>query len=142
MQQGHSHARPARHPCSRNVWRPQPIPGVATSNTAFVGDLGRGPVAVPTRLTPWGEFERIFGGLQAGCETSFALRDYFLSGIRIAFVVREEALPDLSVADADPRHVTRVLAAESQLVTVTAEASADLSGPGAARLSASPRKTP
>ena len=142
MQQGQAMLAPPGIHVHETLGGPQPIPGVATSNTAFVAVLGRGPVAVPTRLTPWGEFERIFGGLQAGCETSFALRDYFLSGIRIAFVVREEALPDLSVAAADPRHVTRVLAAESQLVTVTAEASADLSGPGAARLSASPRKTP
>ncbi len=166
---------------------PTPIPGIATSNTAFVGVLGRGPVAVPTRITSWGEFERMFGGLQAGYETSYALRDYFLNGGRVAFVVRvangattasinlpangggitlaasspgawgnglrvgtlrdtdaggtgfdllireyrgedmirEEAFSGLSTSAADPRHVTRVLAAESQLVTVTADAGGD-----------------
>ncbi|WP_374632624.1 phage tail sheath family protein [Paracoccus sp. (in: a-proteobacteria)] len=65
-----------------------PIAGVATSNTAFIGVLGRGPVGRATRVTSWGEFERVFGGLHAGCETSYALRNYYLNGGNIAFVVR------------------------------------------------------
>ena len=165
-----------------------PISGVATSNTAFIGVLGRGPVAIATRITSWGEFERIFGGLHPGCETSFALRNYYLNGGRIAFVVRvangavaasiamppntggitltasspgawgnslrigiaratgagvtsfdllireyrgndvirEESFSGLSITAADPRYATRVLAAESQLVTVTAHTGGNL----------------
>lgn len=65
-----------------------PIAGVANSNTAFVGVLPRGPVGRAVRITSWGEFERSFGGLHAECETSYAIRSYFLNGGSIAFVVR------------------------------------------------------
>ncbi len=64
------------------------IAGVATSNTAFVGTFGRGPVNRATRVTSFGEFERIFGGLHAGSETSYAVRAYFLNGGSVAFIVR------------------------------------------------------
>lgn len=165
-----------------------PIAGVATSNTAFIGVFGRGPVGRATRVTSWGEFERVFGGLHAGCETSYAIRNYFLNGGSVAFVVRvnnsattaalavppagggvalaassaglwgnslrigvaratgnaatsfdllireyrgndvlrEESFVGLSPVATHPRHVTRVLAAESQLVTVTAHTSGNM----------------
>ncbi len=64
------------------------IAGVATSNTAFVGTFGRGPVNRATRVTSFGEFERIFGGLHTGSETSYAVRSYFLNGGSVAFIVR------------------------------------------------------
>ncbi len=67
-----------------------PIAGVATSNTAFVGVLARGPVGRAVRVTSWGEFERVFGGLHASCETSYAVRNYFLNGGGVAFIVRAE----------------------------------------------------
>lgn len=67
------------------------IAGVATSNTAFVGTFGRGPVNEATRVTSYGEFERIFGGLHAASETSYAVRAYFLNGGSVAFIVRVTA---------------------------------------------------
>jgi phage tail sheath protein FI len=67
------------------------ISGVATSNTAFVGVFGRGPVNVATRITSFGEFERIFGGLSAFSETSYAVRNYYLNGGSVAFIVRVTA---------------------------------------------------
>lgn len=66
----------------------RPIAGVATSNTAFVGTFARGPVNRATRITSFGEFERIFGGLHALSETSYAIRAYFINGGSVAFVVR------------------------------------------------------
>ncbi len=52
MQQGQAMLAPPGIHVHETLGGPQPIPGVATSNTAFVAVLGRGPVAVPTRLTP------------------------------------------------------------------------------------------
>ncbi|WP_341368412.1 phage tail sheath C-terminal domain-containing protein [Yoonia sp. BS5-3] len=69
----------------------RPIAGVATSNTAFVGTFARGPVNRATRITSFGEFERIFGGLHPLSETSYAIRAYFLNGGSVAFVVRVTA---------------------------------------------------
>ncbi len=78
------------------------IAGVATSNTAFVGTFGRGPVNRATRVTSFGEFERIFGGLHAGSETSYAVRAYFLNGGSVAFIVRATAgSPATSTASVD-----------------------------------------
>lgn len=168
-----------------------PIAGVATSNTAFIGAFGRGPVGHATRITSWGEFERIFGGLHPGCETSYAIRNYFLNGGSIAFVVRvntnatpatlvvgpnnggitlaaaspggwgnnlrigiarasgngvtafdllireyrgnevtrEESFAGLSSVATHARHVTGVLAAESQLLRVTAHTGGNMPSP-------------
>ncbi|MGV8986163.1 MAG: phage tail sheath family protein [Cypionkella sp.] len=67
------------------------ISGVATSNTAFVGVFGRGPVNAATRVTSFGEFERTFGGLSAISESSYGVRNYFLNGGSVAFIVRVTA---------------------------------------------------
>ncbi len=67
------------------------IAGVATSNTAFVGTTGRGPLNRAIPVTSFGEFERIFGGLHAASETSYAVRSYFLNGGSVAFIVRVAA---------------------------------------------------
>ncbi len=64
------------------------ISGVATSNTAFVGVFERGPVGDATRITSFGEFERVFGGVFAASESSYAVRQYFLNGGSVAFIVR------------------------------------------------------
>lgn len=40
----------------------QPIQGVATSITAFVGMTERGPIGTPTVITSVSEYERVFGG--------------------------------------------------------------------------------
>ncbi|RCW83388.1 phage tail sheath family protein [Paracoccus lutimaris] len=65
-----------------------PIPGVSTSNTAFIGVLPRGPVGRAIRIASWADHERNFGGLHPDCETSYALHTYFLNGGGIAYVVR------------------------------------------------------
>lgn len=69
----------------------RPISGVATSNTAVVGVFQRGPVNEARRVTSFGEFERIFGGLMAESEASYAVRSYFQNGGSVAFIVRVTA---------------------------------------------------
>ena len=69
----------------------RPISGVATSNCGFVGLFRRGPVNRAVRVTSFGEFERVFGGLMAESEASYAVRAFFLNGGSIAFIVRVTA---------------------------------------------------
>ncbi len=64
------------------------IVGVATSITAFVGRAQRGPIGAPTTINSFGDYERIFGGLDASCRTSYAVRDFFLNGGTQAIIVR------------------------------------------------------
>jgi len=66
----------------------RPIAGVSTSNTAFVGMFPRGPVDRAVRVTSYGAFERQFGGLAAGYPSSYAVRNYFLNGGSVAFILR------------------------------------------------------
>jgi hypothetical protein len=40
------------------------------------------------QVTSFAEFERAFGGLEAGSEASYAILQYFLNGGQIAWVVR------------------------------------------------------
>jgi len=69
----------------------RPIAGVSTSNTAFIGVFERGPVNEAVRVTSYGEFERIFGGLFAPGEASYAVQHYFQNGGSVAFIVRVTA---------------------------------------------------
>src|SRR5579864_2664001 len=64
------------------------ITGVSTSNTAFVDFFVRGPVDQAAEITSYGDFERIFGGLDARSEASYSIQQYYLNGGQIAFVVR------------------------------------------------------
>jgi hypothetical protein len=64
------------------------IAGVSTSNTAFVDFFARGPMEDPQRITSFSDFERVFGGLDADSEASYAIKQYYLNGGSVAFVVR------------------------------------------------------
>jgi phage tail sheath protein FI len=64
------------------------IAGVSTSDTAFVDFFARGPVNDPQRITSFGDFERVFGGLDERSEASFALQQYYRNGGSVAWVVR------------------------------------------------------
>ncbi|SIT02005.1 hypothetical protein SAMN05421759_11072 [Roseivivax lentus] len=86
------------------------ISGVATSNTAFVGVFARGPLNEATRVTSFGEFERIFGGVFAGSEASYAVRHYFLNGGNVAFIVRVAA-GGIAAADVDTNGVAMTVTA-------------------------------
>ncbi len=67
------------------------IVGVSTSNTAFVDFFARGPMNAPQRITSFGDFERTFGGLDTRSEASYAIKQYYLNGGSVAFVVRTAA---------------------------------------------------
>ena len=64
------------------------ITGVSTSVTAFVGAAKRGPLGIATRTQSFADYERLFGGLEAGSEMSYAVRQFFLNGGTEAWIVR------------------------------------------------------
>jgi uncharacterized protein len=64
------------------------ITGVATSVTAFIGRAKRGPVNEAITINNFGDYERIFGGLDLDSSMSYAVRDFYLNGGRQAIVVR------------------------------------------------------
>jgi phage tail sheath protein FI len=79
----------------------RPIVGVSTSNTAFIGVFERGPVNRAIRVTSYGAFERIFGGLFAPGEASYAVKHYFMNGGTVAFIVRVTAGTGAAAAACD-----------------------------------------
>ena len=64
------------------------ITGVSTSVTALVGSAGRGPINEAVRMLSFSDFERMFGGLSADSDMSYAVRQFFLNGGSEAWVVR------------------------------------------------------
>ncbi len=64
------------------------ISGVATSITAFVGYLTRGPMNTPVQCLNFGDFQRVFGGLDASSVTSFQVSQFFLNGGTEAWISR------------------------------------------------------
>jgi hypothetical protein len=64
------------------------IAGVATSTTAFVGYLTRGPENTPVQCLNFGDFQRVFGGLNPNGVTSFQVSQFFLNGGAEAWVSR------------------------------------------------------
>lgn len=64
------------------------VTGVSTSDTAFVDYFKKGPIDEPVRVTSFGDFERVFGGLDPLSEASYGIYQYFLNGGSIAWVVR------------------------------------------------------
>src|SRR5881397_3285412 len=64
------------------------ITGVATSITAFIGRTLRGPVNEPTVINNYGDFENLFGGINADYPVSYAVQDFFNNGGAQAIIVR------------------------------------------------------
>ncbi len=64
------------------------ITGVATSITAFVGRAKRGPVNEAVTINNYGDYERVFGGLDLNSTMSYAVRDFYLNGGSQAVIVR------------------------------------------------------
>lgn len=64
------------------------ITGVATSITAFLGRAPMGPTDDPVTCFSYGDYERIFGGLDKDSPMSYAVRDFFQNGGSQAVVVR------------------------------------------------------
>jgi hypothetical protein len=59
-----------------------------TSIIALAGRALKGPVNQPTAINSFAEFERIFGGLWAGSELGYSVRDHYRDGGGQAIVVR------------------------------------------------------
>lgn len=98
----------------------RPISGVSTSNTAFVGVFERGPEDRAIRVTSYGEFERRYGGLMARSESSYAVRNYFLNGGAVAFIVRVTAGEDGDAPAASTQNVPVLNPAATTTIGVTA----------------------
>ncbi|HEX8380449.1 MAG TPA: phage tail sheath C-terminal domain-containing protein [Allosphingosinicella sp.] len=64
------------------------IAGVSTSTTAFVGYLRRGPLNTPVQCFNFGDFQRVFGGLDPESPTSFQVSQFFLNGGSDAWISR------------------------------------------------------
>jgi phage tail sheath protein FI len=75
----------------------RPIAGASTSDTAFVDYFPRGTIDRAVKITSLSDFEREFGGLSSNSEASYAIRQYYLNGGRVAWVVRVAA-PDAEPA--------------------------------------------
>src|SRR6185369_5848153 len=69
----------------------RPIAPARTDVAAFVGISERGPVATPTRVTSFSEYQHRFGSFVAPGFLAYAVRAFFENGGRAAWVVRAVA---------------------------------------------------
>jgi hypothetical protein len=70
---------------------PQPQPPIeraGTAVTAFVGRTLKGPINLPTTISSFDDYHRIFGGLWQPSMLSYAVEQYFENGGRVGIVVR------------------------------------------------------
>jgi phage tail sheath protein FI len=65
-----------------------PITGVATSITAFVGYTATGIDNRAEMIFSFADYQRLFGGLAANSELSYAVQQFFQNGGSMAYVVR------------------------------------------------------
>ena len=82
------------------------IAGVATSITAFVGSAPRGPVAEPTTISSYADYERIFGGLSLDSTVSYAVRAFYLNGGSQAVIVRLARSPGIEADASEAATIT------------------------------------
>jgi phage tail sheath protein FI len=75
---------------------PQPIGGVATSITLFIGGAPAGPDDRAVRIASFAEYERSFGGLDARTPLGYSVRHFFDNGGSDAYVVRLTRAPGQS----------------------------------------------
>lgn len=66
----------------------QPIAGVPTSVTAFIGSTLRGVVDAPVAVQSFETFERIFGGLSQSSPLSYAVKQFFDNRGTHAVIIR------------------------------------------------------
>src|SRR6266568_5301415 len=114
----------------------KPIEGVSTSTTGLVGVTERGPANVPTLVTSFGEFRRVFGGYltiaeftdptgRAHCYLPHATEGFFVNGGKRAYVVRVTAR---EAERADRRLFFHDLAIASPAATVLLRAAEEGTG--------------
>jgi uncharacterized protein len=79
--------------------QPQPIEGVSTSTTAFLGETQTGPTT-PTLITSWLQFQTVFGGyFGEGKYLPYAVEGFFLNGGNRCYVCRVLGLDYASALD-------------------------------------------
>ncbi len=66
---------------------------VESTNTAFIGFAGQGPVDVPTPVGGIREFEGLFGPVTPDSHLGYSVRDYFANGGLRAWIIRCEGDP-------------------------------------------------
>lgn len=64
--------------------------GPQVTPTAFLGTVGRGPVA-PTRVDSWNQYKTVYGDLTNSSHLGYALYHFFANGGRTAYVTRVAA---------------------------------------------------
>jgi len=64
------------------------VSGVSTSHTAIIGYFTRGPLNEAVRITSLADFDRTYGGLDSTSEASYQVKQYFLNGGSVAYIVR------------------------------------------------------
>jgi len=96
---------------------PGPIPGVSTSNAAFVGPAASGPLGVPTRLTNPDQFTVIFGDYVEApyrVYAAHAVKGFFAEGGQLCYFVRvgngKQASLKLMDRAASPQATLQVMA--------------------------------
>lgn len=66
-----------------------PIQGVSTNVAAFVGPASSGDIDLPTRITSWDQFRRVYGPRPVnGFYLWYAVRGFFRNGGNVCYVVR------------------------------------------------------
>lgn len=67
---------------------PAPPAPLRSDVAGFLGATRRGAVGEVVRVAEWRDYRRLFGGLEGGAATPYAVRSYFENGGEIAWVVR------------------------------------------------------
>ncbi|HVQ39011.1 MAG TPA: hypothetical protein VMS31_15850 [Pyrinomonadaceae bacterium] len=87
------------------------IEGVPTSTPAFIDIFEQGPISKAVKIDCYADFERVFGGLHPRSEASHAIRQYYLNGGRVAWVVRVDGASPCKLTG-DPAAQTGMYALE------------------------------
>ena len=72
----------------QEIGAPPPDVGVTTSLAAFIGRAPMGPVDTPVTVNNWGDYHRVFGGLDGDSSMSYQVSAFFENGGGQAVCVR------------------------------------------------------
>jgi hypothetical protein len=97
---------------------------VESGRTAFVGVTERGPINQPILVSSFDEFIRIFGGYTPNSELPQTVQAFFLSGGRLAYIVRITHVTDVN----DPDTTTATTATINIPTAASAPTPATLTG--------------
>lgn len=98
------------------------ITGVPTSVTAFIGRTHSGPIDTAVLVNSFGDFSRLFGGLDVGSSVSYAVRDFYQNGGGQAVIVRVYMTPVVAAGKGSSDGIARVTFADSGTNTLKFQA--------------------